>query len=51
MLDKCPNTVRSQIKKCPKLIQVHKDERVRWASTFMRCDWEMWREEVQSRRF
>uniref|UniRef100_A0A1I7XLC9 Uncharacterized protein n=1 Tax=Heterorhabditis bacteriophora TaxID=37862 RepID=A0A1I7XLC9_HETBA len=40
MLDKCPNIVRSRMTKCPQLTQGHKDERLRWARIFMRCDWE-----------
>uniref|UniRef100_A0A1I7W7H8 Transposable element n=1 Tax=Heterorhabditis bacteriophora TaxID=37862 RepID=A0A1I7W7H8_HETBA len=40
MLDKCPNIVRSRMKKCPQLTQRHKDERLHWAKIFMRCDWE-----------
>uniref|UniRef100_A0A1I7XV36 HTH_Tnp_Tc3_2 domain-containing protein n=1 Tax=Heterorhabditis bacteriophora TaxID=37862 RepID=A0A1I7XV36_HETBA len=35
ILDKCPNIVRSRMKKCPQLIQGHKDERlrfIRWSS-------------------
>uniref|UniRef100_A0A1I7XLT3 HTH_Tnp_Tc3_1 domain-containing protein n=1 Tax=Heterorhabditis bacteriophora TaxID=37862 RepID=A0A1I7XLT3_HETBA len=40
MLDKCPNIVRSRMAKCPQLTQGHKDERLRWARIFMRCDWE-----------
>uniref|UniRef100_A0A1I7X3F7 HTH_Tnp_Tc3_2 domain-containing protein n=1 Tax=Heterorhabditis bacteriophora TaxID=37862 RepID=A0A1I7X3F7_HETBA len=40
MLDKCPNIVRSRMKKCPQLTQGHSDERLCWARIFMRCDWE-----------
>uniref|UniRef100_A0A1I7XEG3 HTH_Tnp_Tc3_2 domain-containing protein n=1 Tax=Heterorhabditis bacteriophora TaxID=37862 RepID=A0A1I7XEG3_HETBA len=40
MLDKCPNIVRSQMKKCPQLTQGYKDERLFWATIFMRCYWE-----------
>uniref|UniRef100_A0A1I7WXC5 HTH_Tnp_Tc3_2 domain-containing protein n=1 Tax=Heterorhabditis bacteriophora TaxID=37862 RepID=A0A1I7WXC5_HETBA len=40
MLDKCPNIVRSRMKKCLQLTQRHKDERLHWAKIFMRCDWE-----------
>uniref|UniRef100_A0A1I7X1L9 HTH_Tnp_Tc3_1 domain-containing protein n=1 Tax=Heterorhabditis bacteriophora TaxID=37862 RepID=A0A1I7X1L9_HETBA len=40
MLDKCPNIVRSRMKKCPQLTQRHKDERLHWAKIFMRCNWE-----------
>uniref|UniRef100_A0A1I7X5Z0 HTH_Tnp_ISL3 domain-containing protein n=1 Tax=Heterorhabditis bacteriophora TaxID=37862 RepID=A0A1I7X5Z0_HETBA len=29
MLDKCPNIVRSRMKKCPQLAQGHMDERFR----------------------
>uniref|UniRef100_A0A1I7X8Z5 HTH_Tnp_Tc3_2 domain-containing protein n=1 Tax=Heterorhabditis bacteriophora TaxID=37862 RepID=A0A1I7X8Z5_HETBA len=40
ILDKCPNIVRSRMKKCPQLTQGHKDERLYWVRIFMRCDWE-----------
>uniref|UniRef100_A0A1I7XNV5 DDE_3 domain-containing protein n=1 Tax=Heterorhabditis bacteriophora TaxID=37862 RepID=A0A1I7XNV5_HETBA len=40
MLNKCPNIVRSRIKKCPQLTQGQEDERLCWARIFMRCDWE-----------
>uniref|UniRef100_A0A1I7WS23 Transposase n=1 Tax=Heterorhabditis bacteriophora TaxID=37862 RepID=A0A1I7WS23_HETBA len=40
ILDKFPNTVWSQMKKCPQLTQGHKDERLCWAKIFMRCDGE-----------
>uniref|UniRef100_A0A1I7X5H2 HTH_Tnp_Tc3_1 domain-containing protein n=1 Tax=Heterorhabditis bacteriophora TaxID=37862 RepID=A0A1I7X5H2_HETBA len=40
MLDKCPNIVRSRMKKCPQLTQRHKNERLCWARIFMRYDWE-----------
>uniref|UniRef100_A0A1I7XLY3 HTH_Tnp_Tc3_1 domain-containing protein n=1 Tax=Heterorhabditis bacteriophora TaxID=37862 RepID=A0A1I7XLY3_HETBA len=40
MLDKCPNIVRSRMKKWPQLTQGHKDERLCWARIFMRCNWE-----------
>uniref|UniRef100_A0A1I7WJT3 HTH_Tnp_Tc3_1 domain-containing protein n=1 Tax=Heterorhabditis bacteriophora TaxID=37862 RepID=A0A1I7WJT3_HETBA len=40
MLDKCPNIVRSRMRKCPQLIQEHRDEKLCWARIFMRCDWE-----------
>uniref|UniRef100_A0A1I7WBQ6 Signal recognition particle subunit SRP72 n=1 Tax=Heterorhabditis bacteriophora TaxID=37862 RepID=A0A1I7WBQ6_HETBA len=32
--------VRSRMKKCPQVIQEHKDERLCWAKIFMRCNWE-----------
>uniref|UniRef100_A0A1I7XI83 PBPe domain-containing protein n=1 Tax=Heterorhabditis bacteriophora TaxID=37862 RepID=A0A1I7XI83_HETBA len=40
ILEKCPNIVRSRMKKCPQLTQRHKDERLCWARIFMRYDWE-----------
>uniref|UniRef100_A0A1I7X0D2 HTH_Tnp_Tc3_1 domain-containing protein n=1 Tax=Heterorhabditis bacteriophora TaxID=37862 RepID=A0A1I7X0D2_HETBA len=40
ILDKFPNIVRSQMKKCPQLTQGYKDERLCWAKIFMRCDGE-----------
>uniref|UniRef100_A0A1I7XBF8 HTH_Tnp_Tc3_2 domain-containing protein n=1 Tax=Heterorhabditis bacteriophora TaxID=37862 RepID=A0A1I7XBF8_HETBA len=45
MLDKCSNTVRSRMKKCPQLTQGHEDERLCWAKTFMRCDWVIFSDE------
>uniref|UniRef100_A0A1I7WSV5 Arrestin_N domain-containing protein n=1 Tax=Heterorhabditis bacteriophora TaxID=37862 RepID=A0A1I7WSV5_HETBA len=39
ILDKCPNIVRSRMKKCPQLTQGDKHERLRWARIFMGCDW------------
>uniref|UniRef100_A0A1I7XNY2 Transposase n=1 Tax=Heterorhabditis bacteriophora TaxID=37862 RepID=A0A1I7XNY2_HETBA len=40
ILDKCPNIVRSRMKKCPQLTQAHNGERLCWATIFMRCNWE-----------
>uniref|UniRef100_A0A1I7XIU5 Transposase n=1 Tax=Heterorhabditis bacteriophora TaxID=37862 RepID=A0A1I7XIU5_HETBA len=39
MLNKCPNIVRSRMKKCPQLTPGHNGERLCWTKTFMRCDW------------
>uniref|UniRef100_A0A1I7WVC1 HTH_48 domain-containing protein n=1 Tax=Heterorhabditis bacteriophora TaxID=37862 RepID=A0A1I7WVC1_HETBA len=40
VLNKSPNIVLLRMRKYSELTQTHKNERLRWAKIFMKCDWE-----------